>query len=189
VKLAAIEALDRTGPNAPLHAGPVELPGGLSLLLHGRADAVVTGLDVVAPADRPAVGVTHYAFQVMVAIGVGLLALSAWAWWRRRRGRLFAGSRWFLRAVAASGPAAVVALLAGWIVTEVGRQPWIVHLKLRTADAVSTQPGLYWYFYVTLAVYALLATSLIAILRRLARAPLPAAVPAAARSDPAEVAR
>jgi cytochrome bd ubiquinol oxidase subunit I len=83
---------------------------------------------------------------------------------------LFAG-RWFLRAVAASGPAAVVALIAGWIVTEVGRQPWIVHLRLRTADAVSDQPGLYWYFYATLVVYAVLSVSLVTILRRLARSP------------------
>jgi cytochrome d ubiquinol oxidase subunit I len=179
VKLAAIEALRRTGPQAPFSAGPVEVPGLLSLLLHGRTDAVVTGLDVAAPADRPPVAITHVAFQLMVVIGLGLLALAAWAAWRQRRSvrDAFFDSRWFLRATAASGPAAVVALIAGWIVTEVGRQPWIVHLKLRTADAVSTQPGLYWYFYATLAVYALLAASLTAILRRLARAPLADAQP------------
>jgi cytochrome d ubiquinol oxidase subunit I len=70
-----------------------------------------------------------------------------------------------------SGPAAVVALVAGWVVTEVGRQPWIVHLKLRTVDAVSDAPGLYWYFYATVAVYTVLAISLIAVLRKLARTP------------------
>jgi cytochrome d ubiquinol oxidase subunit I len=174
VKLAALEALHQTGPNAALTVGPVELPGLLSLLLHGRTDAVVAGLDIVAPTDRPPIGITHYAFDTMVSAGFGLLALAAWAWWRSRRRRRasFFDSRWFLRAIAVSGPAAVVALIAGWIATEVGRQPWIVHLKLRTADAVSTQPGLYWYFYATLAVYALLAVSLVAILRRLARAPL-----------------
>jgi cytochrome bd ubiquinol oxidase subunit I len=172
VKLAALEALHHTGPNAPLSLGPVELPGLLSLMLHGRTDAVVTGLDVIAPTDRPPVPITHYAFDTMVVIGMGLLALAAWAgwrWWRRRA--TFFESDWFLRAVAVSGPAAVVALIAGWIVTEVGRQPWIVHLTLRTVDAVSDQHGLYWYFYATLAVYAVLATSLVAVLRRLARTP------------------
>jgi cytochrome d ubiquinol oxidase subunit I len=172
VKLAALEALHHTGPNAPLSLGPVELPGLLSLMLHGRTDAVVTGLDVIAPTDRPPVPITHYAFDTMVVIGMGLLALAAWAgwrWWRRRAG--FFQSDWFLRAVAVSGPAAVVALIAGWIVTEVGRQPWIVHLTLRTVDAVSDQRGLYWYFYATVAVYAVLATSLVAVLRRLARTP------------------
>ena len=172
VKLAALEALHHTGPNAPLSLGPVELPGLLSLMLHGRTDAVVTGLDVIAPTDRPPVPITHYAFDTMVVIGTGLLALAAWAgwrWWRRRAG--FFESDWFLRAVAVSGPAAVVALIAGWIVTEVGRQPWIVHLTLRTVDAVSDQRGLYWYFYATVVVYAVLATSLVAVLRRLARTP------------------
>ena len=173
VKLAALEALATTGPNAPLAIGPVELPGVLSFLLHGRTDAVVTGLDVVAPTDRPPVGITHYSFDTMVAIGLGLLVLAGWTLWRwRRRQATFVDSRWFLRAVAASGPAAVVALIAGWIATEVGRQPWIVHLRLRTADAVSEQAGLFWYFYATIGVYALLATALIAVLRRLARSPL-----------------
>jgi cytochrome bd ubiquinol oxidase subunit I len=171
-KLAALEALERSGPNAPLSVGPVELPGLLSLLLHGRTDAVVMGLDVIAPADRPPVAITHYSFDVMVGIGFGLLALAAWALWRLvRRRQSFVDSTWFLRAVAVSGPLSVVALLAGWIATEVGRQPWIVHLVLRTRDAVSDQPGLYWYFYGTVVVYSVLATSLVAILRRLARAP------------------
>jgi cytochrome d ubiquinol oxidase subunit I len=172
VKLAALEALERSGPNAPLHLGPVEVPGLLSLLLHGRTDAIVAGLDVVAPEDRPPVAITHFSFQLMVAIGFGLLALSVWTAWRWRwRRRSFVDSPWFLRAVAVSGPAAVVALLAGWIATEVGRQPWIVHLVLRTRDAVSEQPNLYWYFYGTVVVYTILATSLIAVLRRLARTP------------------
>lgn len=173
VKLAALEALEHTGPNAPLTVGPVELPGLLSLLLHGRTDAVVTGLDVVSPADRPPVAITHYSFDLMVGIGFGLLALGGWALWRwRRRHESFVDSRWFLRAIAVAGPASVVALLAGWIATEVGRQPWIVHLVLRTRDAVSDQPGLYWYFYGTVLVYLVLATSLIAILRRLTRTPI-----------------
>jgi cytochrome d ubiquinol oxidase subunit I len=172
-KLAALEALSHTGPNAPLSLGPVELPGLLSLMLHGRTDAVVTGLDVVAPRDQPPVLFTHYSFDLMVGIGMALLALAGWAWWRSRprRKATFFDNRWFLRAIAVSGPAAVVALVAGWVVTEVGRQPWIVHLRLRTVDAVSDAPGLYWYFYATVAVYTVLAISLIAVLRKLARTP------------------
>jgi len=177
-KLAAMEGIGRTGPDAPLSIGgvwdgdslrgAVEVPGALSYLLHGRTDAVVVGLDVLAPGDRPPVTFTHLAFDLMVAIGLGLVALAGWALWRWRR-RDLDGSRWFLRAVAVSGPATVVALLAGWIVTEVGRQPWIVYLRLRTADAVSDQAGLYWFFYGTVAVYLLLSVSLVAILRSQAR--------------------
>jgi len=181
-KLAAIEGLAHTGGGAPLSLGGVydgerlrgalELPGALSVLLHGRRDATVVGLDVVAPGDRPPVTATHLAFDTMVGLGIALAALAAWTlwrWWRARRGGApLADSRWYLRAVVLSGPAAIAALLAGWVVTEVGRQPWIVHMRLRTADAVSAEPGLYWYFYATVAVYLLLSVSLVAILRRLA---------------------
>ncbi len=152
-KLAALEGLAHTGA-ASLSLGGVydgerlrgalELPGVLSLLLHGRTDATVLGLDVVAPADRPPVTATHLAFDLMVGLGFGLLALSAWTlgrWWRARRGGpAVAASRWYLRAVVVSGPAAVAALLAGWVVTEVGRQPWIVHLRLRTARRGGRHP-------------------------------------------------
>jgi cytochrome d ubiquinol oxidase subunit I len=182
-KLAAMEGLAHTKGNQPLSLGgvydgeqlrgAVELPSALSVLLHGRTDAVITGLDVIAPGDRAPVTATHLAFDLMVGIGLALTALSLWSVWRwrraRRGGALLGDSRWFLRAVALSGPGAVVALLAGWVVTEVGRQPWIVYLKLRTADAVATHPGLYWYLYATAVVYLVLAVSLVAILRRLAR--------------------
>jgi cytochrome d ubiquinol oxidase subunit I len=182
-----LEDLARTGPDAPLSLGPAKLPGALSLLLHGRTNAVVTGLDVVPPGQRPPAGFVHYSFDTMVAIGFGLLALAGWAAWRARRSRRSAlfQSRLFLRAVAVSGPAAVAALLAGWIVTEVGRQPWIVYLRLHTADAVSDQHGLFVYFYAAVAVYALLSVSLVAILRRLAAAPLPLDARPAAGPPPA----
>jgi cytochrome d ubiquinol oxidase subunit I len=175
VKFAAIESVATTGPNAPLTVGPLHLPGLLSLALHGSTDAVVQGLDSVSAADRPPAEITHYSFDLMVACGVGLVAVSAWALWRwlPARRQSFVDSRWFLRAVVASGPAAVIALLAGWVTTEVGRQPWIVHLVLRTRDAVSDQSGLWVFFYATAVVYAVLATSLVAILRRQARVPIP----------------
>ncbi len=185
VKFAALEGLPRTSAGAPLSLGGVydpatdrmrgaiEIPRGLSLLLHADPTAVVSGLDVVPPGDRPPVTVTHLAFDLMVGLGTGMIALAvAGLWlWRRRRAT---STRWFLRAVVLAAPASVAALLAGWVATEVGRQPWIVYRLLRTSDAVATQPGLELFLYVTAAVYAVLTISLVAILRRLATgSPMP----------------
>jgi cytochrome d ubiquinol oxidase subunit I len=178
-KMAAIEGLARTGPNAPLSVGgvwdgqrlvgAVQVPNGLSVLLHGNRSAVVAGLDAVPPRDRAPVTVTHLSFDLMVGIGVAFLLLGAAAWWLRRRGRDLAAQVWLLRATVAAAPAAVVALFAGWVTTEVGRQPWIVYRLMRTADAVSAQPGLWVFLYATLALYAVLTVTLVGILRRLAR--------------------
>ena len=107
----------------------IRIPGALSWLAYGHTDAVVQGLKEVPPADRPNTIVVHLAFQAMVAIGFALLGLGVWAlvgWWRRGR-RALPDGRWFLRGAALAGPAAFVALESGWIVTEVGRQPWIVY--------------------------------------------------------------
>lgn len=180
-KLAAIEGLSHTRDEAPLAiggiydeergelVGAVEIPSGLSLLLGGSPRTVVSGLDEVPRNDRPPVTITHLAFDLMVGIGIAFVGLLGWAWWRWRRSRgTFTDSRWFLRAIAASGPAAMTALLAGWIVTEVGRQPWIVYRMMRTADAVSTAPGLELWLYLTTAIYLLLSVTLIGVLRRIA---------------------
>jgi cytochrome d ubiquinol oxidase subunit I len=176
-KLAAMEGVFATERGVPLHIGgveidgelryAVEIPDGLSLLAHWDPDAEIRGLDEVALADRPPVNVVHPAFQVMVGIGLGLLALSAWfglAWWRRReqpRGR------WFWRFAALAGPAAVLALEAGWVTTEVGRQPWIVWGVLRTSDAVNPAPGLWVGLVVVGLVYAALTVASVYVLRRL----------------------
>ena len=110
--------------------------------MHRDPNGKVTGLDAV-PADRAAAGhVVHLSFDMMVGIGVRAAAargLAGLAWWRRRD---LPGRPWFLRAVAVSGVAAVVAMEAGWVTTEVGRQPWIVYDVLRTTDAVNPAPGL-----------------------------------------------
>jgi cytochrome d ubiquinol oxidase subunit I len=189
VKLAAMEAQWETEPDAPLHIGgiplpgreetvfAIEIPGGLSWLAYGRRDAVVTGLKVVPPADRPNVILVHLAFQLMVAIGFALSGVGIWALAARvRRGRLPDG-RWFLRAAVVAGPASFVAIEAGWIVTEVGRQPWIVQGVMRTADAVTTRPGVGLQLGVTIAVYVLLAFACSKLLLRLARTPRGAAEP------------
>jgi cytochrome d ubiquinol oxidase subunit I len=117
------------------------------------------------------VNVTHLSYNLMVAIGFALLGLAAWlawVWWRRRD---IPHTPWFLRAVALSGVAAVVALEAGWTATEVGRQPWIVYGIQLTRDAVSTAAGLRYGFYLVLAVYLVLTVMTVYVLRRLARAP------------------
>jgi cytochrome d ubiquinol oxidase subunit I len=183
VKLAAMEGQWETQANAPLHIGGIplpgreetilalEIPGGLSWLAYGRTDAVVTGLKVVPPADRPNVVLAHLAFQLMVAIGFGLLGLGVWTLIARlRRGRLPDG-RWFLRAATIAGPAAFVAIETGWMVTEVGRQPWIVQGVMRTSEAVTSRPGVGIHLAATIAVYVLLAFACTKLLLLLARRP------------------
>jgi cytochrome bd ubiquinol oxidase subunit I len=194
MKLAAMEAQWETEPDAPLHIGgiplpgreetvfAIEIPGGLSWLAYGRTDAVVTGLKAVPPADRPNTVLVHLAFQLMVGIGFALVGLGIWALAGRvRRGRLPDG-RWFLRAAVVAGPASFVAIESGWIVTEVGRQPWIVQGVMRTADAVTTRPGVGLQLGATIAVYVLLAFACSKLLLRLARTPRVAAEPEEAPS-------
>jgi cytochrome bd ubiquinol oxidase subunit I len=183
VKLAAMEGLWKTTAHAPLTIGGIPLPweqrtvlgvhipGGLSWLAYGRTGAVVQGLTTVPVADRPNVVVVHLAFQAMVAIGFALTGLGIWALigWRRRK-RLPEG-RWFLRAVAIAGPLAFVAIETGWMVTEIGRQPWIVQGIMRTSDAVTTRQGVVWHLAATIGVYLLLAFASVKLLLRLAGQP------------------
>ena len=177
VKLAALEGLHETQRGAPLTVGGVyvngrvyggvEIPKGLSLLAHHDPDALISGLDDVPPDERPPVAVVRNAFQVMVAIGFGLLALSLWfavVWWRKRE---LSASRWFHRGALVAGFAAPIALEAGWIVTEVGRQPWIVWRVMRVSEAVTTAPHIRLGLYFLLVVYALLTWGTIFVLRRL----------------------
>jgi cytochrome bd ubiquinol oxidase subunit I len=176
-KLAAMEGLYQSGTGMPLSmggiyvddrlVGAIEIPYGLSLLIHHDPNGFVAGLDRVPPGLRPPVNVTHLSYNVMVSIGFALLGLAAWlawAWWRRRD---IPRTPWFLRAVALSGLAAVVALEAGWVATEVGRQPWIVYEIQLTRDAVSTAPGLRFGFYLVLVVYIVLTVMTAYVLRRL----------------------
>jgi cytochrome d ubiquinol oxidase subunit I len=182
-KLAAIEGVTSTVKGAPLHIGglyiggevkgAIRIPDLLSLLAYDDPHAIVQGLDVVPAADRPPVNVVRTSFQLMVAIGFALLALGAWLGFAWRRRRALPRSRWFLRAVVAAGPAAVLALECGWVVTEVGRQPWIVYHVMRTRDAVSDASGLRYGYFLLIAVYLVLAVATFSVLRRLAHAPLP----------------
>lgn len=167
VKFAAMEGVDHTQAGVPFKAGPVEIPNGLSLLLKFDPHAKLRGLDMVAVKDRPPAPVVHTAFDLMAGIGTALILLAAWALlaWLRRRD--LPRSPWFLRAALFAGVAAVVAMEAGWTVTEVGRQPWIVYGVMRTSGAVSTAHGLQWGLYAVFALYALLGGVTVWVLRRM----------------------
>ncbi|MGE0679526.1 MAG: cytochrome ubiquinol oxidase subunit I [Candidatus Binatia bacterium] len=183
VKLAAMEGQFRTEAWAPLRIGglpdeearitryALEIPGGLSWLAYGDPNAVVQGLDDAPPQNQPPVAIVHLAFQLMVAIGAGLMALSLWAGWSVWRQRCLPESRVFLWALAGAGPAVVAALEAGWVVTEVGRQPWIVQGVMRTSEAVTAAPGIVWVLAATLAIYVVLGVGAVLVLQLLARAP------------------
>jgi cytochrome d ubiquinol oxidase subunit I len=181
VKLAAFEGLTRTQAKAPEHLlgwytdGEVKygipIPRMLSFLDKHDPNATVTGLDSVPAADRPPVNVVRIAFQTMVGIGtlLALLSLLVLAcWWRLRR---LPETIWFYRALVLAGPASVVALIAGWVTTEVGRQPWIVYGQMRTADAVTTRGGIVWWLIGTVGTYVLLGAACSWLLIQLARKP------------------
>jgi cytochrome bd ubiquinol oxidase subunit I len=182
IKLAAFEGLGHTTTGAPVHVlgwysdGHVRygipLPKLLSVLAFHSTHATVEGLDTVTPADRPPVNVVRLAFQTMVGIG-SLLALLAvvFLFVRFRRGRL-PDSTWFYRGLVAAGPLSLVALIAGWVVTEVGRQPWVVYRVMRTSQAVTGAGGIPVGYATLAAVYFALAVGVAWVLRRLQRASL-----------------
>jgi cytochrome bd ubiquinol oxidase subunit I len=182
-KLAAFEGITRTEDGAPFTVGGVydedrgevrfgvEVPWLLSLLAYHDPTARVQGLDAVPPADRPPVNIVRTSFQTMIAIGTGLALLAVvfiGTWARKRR---LPRSKWFYRAVIAAGPLSVVALIAGWVTTEVGRQPWIVYGYMRTEQAVTNADGLEVGYAFLVAVYLSLAAAVLWLLRRIASRP------------------
>jgi cytochrome d ubiquinol oxidase subunit I len=182
VKLAAFEGLGRTTRGASIHVlgwysgGHVDygipIPRLLSLLAFHNTNATVQGLDTVRPADRPPVNVVRLAFQTMVGIGTLLAALSLCFFAVLLRRRRLPQTRWFYRALVAAGPLSVVALIAGWVVTEVGRQPWVVYRVMRTSQAVTGAGGIPVGYATLAAAYLALAVGVAWVLRRLSRAPL-----------------
>jgi cytochrome d ubiquinol oxidase subunit I len=180
VKFASMECVYKSGDHQPEHLGgictdgqvkgSISLPGVDSLLAGLSTGTEVSGLDSVAKDDRPPIPTTiHLAFDAMVGLGFAMLALATWFGiaWRRRRD--LPATRWFLRAGAAAGIAAVLALECGWMVTEIGRQPWIVHGFMRTRDAVTPAQGIWWAFGLTLAIYVGLAIVSAVVLRGMAK--------------------
>jgi cytochrome bd ubiquinol oxidase subunit I len=181
-KLAAFEGLYETEAGAPVHLGGwydgdeirygIPLPRLLSLLSFHDPSARVEGLEEAPADERPPVNVVRIAFQTMVGIGFVLAGISAFyvfVWLRRKR---LPHSIWFYRAVVAAGPLSVVALIAGWVTTEVGRQPWVVYGQMRTEEAVTNASGVPVGYASLVLVYAGLLAAIVWILRRLARAPV-----------------
>jgi cytochrome d ubiquinol oxidase subunit I len=182
-KLASMEGLPETTEGAPftllgwydeaaneVRYG-IEIPYLLSVLAKHDPNATVQGLDETPVDDRPPVNVVRYAFQTMVGIGTLLALLGVtfvMTWWRKRR---LPESRWFYRALMVAGPLSLVALIAGWVTTEVGRQPWIVYEVMRVSDAVTGSDGLEVGFIALVSVYVLLAGAVAWLLRRLASNP------------------
>lgn len=177
-KLAAMEGHFTTQARAPLHIGgwpdvatrttrfAIAIPGGLSFLAFGDLNAEVQGLDRIPEEDWPPVPFVHIAFQVMVGLGLLLVAISVWAIWLAVRRANFAQHPWLLRGLVAMVPAGFIATEAGWVVTEVGRQPWIIQGVLRTRDAVTPMPGLVIPFLLFTALYVFLGVIVLYLLAR-----------------------
>ena len=186
-KLAVFEGLPKTESGAPLHIlgiyedGEVKygikFPKLLSLLAFHEPNATVQGLDAAGPNGIPTdtgINIVRLAFQAMVFIGTFMAAVGAfflWNWWRKRR---LPESVWFMRALVVVGPLSVVALISGWITTEVGRQPWVVYEVMRTEDAVTGAGGIPIGYATLVIVYLSLAAIAGVMLRRLARKPMEA---------------
>jgi cytochrome d ubiquinol oxidase subunit I len=180
IKFAAMECVEQTATHVTEYIygrctpsgvkGGLGIPGFDSFLVGWSTSTKVTGLDTVPPDDRPPANtMLHWAFDTMVGICSALIALGLWlgiAWWRKRD---IPKTPWFLRAVAVSGVSAVVALECGWIVTEVGRQPWVVYNVLRTEDAVTKADGVWVSFIAVLLLYVALGAALVIVLRAMAR--------------------
>jgi cytochrome d ubiquinol oxidase subunit I len=177
-KFAALEAHFHTEAGAAFHIGGIpdpdrqtvpyslEIPKGLSLLLYDDPNATVTGLDAFPREEWPPVRIVHIAFQLMVACGSVLLALAAWAGWRAWRRPPLTASRRFLWAAFLCTPLGFLAMEAGWVATEVGRQPWIITGIMRTADAVTPMPGLAYPLMTFTALYLGLAAIVVRVITR-----------------------
>jgi cytochrome d ubiquinol oxidase subunit I len=178
-KMAAMEGHYETSSQAPLIIGGIadndarevkfgiKIPYGLSLLLHHDPHAEVTGLDAFPEDEWPNSSVVHLAFDIMVGAGSVMLLLAAWAswaWWRKRR---LPDGKWLLRAFAFAGPLGFIAIEAGWVVTEVGRQPWIIYGYMRTEDAVTPAQGLGITFATFTILYLILSVVLVFVLRHI----------------------
>lgn len=177
-KLAAFESHFETQERAPLIIGgipdvenrevkyAIKLPGFLSFLAHGDFNAEVKGLEEFPEEEWPPVPITHYSFQLMVGIGMFLILIAViflagsfkWKHWLEKR--------WWLKLLIVATPLGFIAVEAGWIVTEVGRQPWIIYGIMKTKDSLTPMPGIQYTFYTITAVYLLLSFVVIWLLSR-----------------------
>lgn len=178
-KLAAFELASTTEQPAPLRIGGIlvdgeprfffDIPNLGSFIARGSFDKPVRGLDTFPTADLPPVNITHLAFQSMVGIGT-LLALAVTVFWIARwRGKDPLSNRWVLRGAVLAGPLALVALEAGWVATEVGRQPWVVFGYMRTVEAAGSNSGLWLLLAATVVLYSAMTVGAVVVLRSMAR--------------------
>ena len=188
VKLAALEGQFETQNRAPLRIGgipdeeagvtryAIEIPYLLSILAHGSPKSFVLGLNEFPPDQRPPVAIVHIAFQIMVACGVAMMFIALWGalrfLWSIARNKAWLDSNWFLRVLVLAAPLGFIAIETGWVVTEVGRQPWIIFGVMRTSEAVTPMPGLIVPFITFTLLYILLAIATVwLLLRQVAASP------------------
>ncbi|GAC1387505.1 MAG: cytochrome ubiquinol oxidase subunit I [Ktedonobacteraceae bacterium] len=196
-KFAAMEGAFHTQSGPPLHIGgladpatgkvyfAIDIPHGESLLARGDLNSTITGLDAFAPQDRPNAMIVHSSFDGMVSSGFFVLFVAMLFWflyWRKKR--TVPENRGLLWGIVLSGPLSFLAVELGWMVTEIGRQPWTIYHFLRTKDAVTTAPGLNISFTVFSCIYILLAIALISLLLSVARSPLPKVEPLEQGQEP-----
>ncbi len=176
-KLAALEAHYHTEKGAPLYIGgivdeenqtvshKIEIPKALSFLAFGDFNAEVKGLNDFPEANRPPVAITHYAFQVMVGLG-GMLAVASILFIISLKKKKWQGSNRYWLFFSLMAPVGFLALEAGWIVTETGRQPWIIRNVMRTKDAVTPMPGMVYSLYMYVLLYLILAVAVTWLMAR-----------------------
>jgi cytochrome bd ubiquinol oxidase subunit I len=179
-KFAAFECIQDTGGHQTEYVGGICTSSGVkfaipipdldSLLVGFSPDTKVTGLNQIPNDERPPDNtLLHLAFDTMIGIGTALMVLVLWLAWSVFKKRDIPATEWFLRAVAVSGVGAILALWSGWIVTEVGRQPWIVNGYMKTSEAVTHANGIWGAFIFTLLLYATIGTIAVLVLRRMSR--------------------
>lgn len=177
-KLAAMEAHFETDSASAFLVGGIvdeenqevkyglKIPGLLSFLVHSDFETPVTGLNDIPKENHPPVAIVHYAFQIMIGLGMFLLVVSLiyiLALWKKKK---WLQSKWLMKLFVFSIPLGYIALEAGWTVTEVGRQPWIIYEIMKTADAVTPMPGIVYSFYLFTAVFISLSAIVIFLMYR-----------------------
>ncbi len=186
-KFAAMEAHYHSGGNVPLVIGgipddttmqtpyAVTIPAGASLLLGGSTKTEIPGLDAIPRDEWPDVRLVHWSFDIMVGAGIAMLLVALWAAWIWLRTRKMPDSKLFLTTLFLASPLGFVAVETGWMVTELGRQPWVIYHVMRTNEAVTPMPGLVVPFTVFTLLYIFLSFILVVLMRRqfLETAPTP----------------
>ena len=177
-KLAAMESLFKTSKPAPLVIGgipdteeekvryAIHIPKLLSFLAHGNFNAEVTGLDKFDKSEWPPVLIVHIAFQIMVLMGLIMAGTGALHLIFQFKWKDFNEKRWWLTWLAWVTPAGFIAVEAGWIVTEVGRQPWIIYGIMKTSESVTPMPGIQYSFYLVSFIYLSLTFVVIWLMKR-----------------------